>query len=143
MGVSVAFDYDAWLLAFPEFSAVGKPAAQGYFDMATMYHSNDGRGPVKTAAIQSQLLNLVTAHIAQLFAPPSDGSEPSQVVGRISSASEGSVSVSTEYKMPDSATEAWFNQTKYGASYWAATALFRVFQYRAPSARNFDPWPRR
>src|SRR5262249_37816262 len=49
-------------------------------------------------------------------------------VGRVASATEGSVSVTLE--MPNQpAAAAWYLQTPYGASFWAATALYRTARY--------------
>ncbi len=125
MGVIVAFDYNAWIARFPEFTAtVSAPLATEYFNDATMYLANDGSGPIQVAAVQSRLLNLLTAHIAAMNAA---GSSP--LVGRISSASEGSVSVGTEYSASEAA--AWFLQTKYGAQYWQATSSLRQMRYVA------------
>ena len=54
--------------------------------------------------------------------PAATGAPAPAIVGRISSASEGSVSVSSEYKDSGSPSEAFFTQTKYGAMFWQATA---------------------
>lgn len=134
MGVVVAFDYDAWVARYPEFSAVNEATATAYFNEATIYHSNDGSGPVPTAAIQSTLLNMLTAHIAARYAPGPGGAPASGIVGRITNASEGSVSVQAEYADETPGTMAWYVQTKYGADYWNATLPFRTMRYR-PSAQ--------
>lgn len=100
-----------------------------YFDLATQYCRNDGGGPVSKATIQVRLLNLMTAHLAFLLAGNNTSDGASSLVGRISSASEGSVSVSAE--MPGSnANSAWYLQTKYGAAFWQATAVYRTMRYR-------------
>ena len=129
MGATVSFNYTQWLARYPEFSTVDQPTAQDYFNEATAYLRNDGGGPVPTAALQSTLLNMLTSHIAKLY-EVTNGAATSNLVGRISDATEGSVSVSTD--MPDMpGTAAWFLQTKYGLSYWQATAGFRTARYRA------------
>lgn len=130
MGVIVTFDYAQWSALFPELAAtVNQPQAQMYFDLATTVHRNDGGGPVNNAAQQSNLLNLVTAHIAALFGASTSGGQPSGLVGRINSATEGSVSVQAAYSNNISEQMAWFVQTKYGALYWTATAPFRTMRY--------------
>lgn len=139
MGVVVTFDYAGWVARYPEFAAVTQPLAQSYFDEATIYQANDGSGPVKTAAIQSTLLNMLTAHIAALYAAAAPGVSP--LVGRISSATEGSVSVNVE--METTINSAWFMQTKYGASYWQATAGYRTMRYRVGCGSFFNQWPAR
>ncbi len=130
MGVVVTFNYAAWIARYPEFTSVGQPLAQLYFDEATIYCRNDGGGPVSTAAIQSTLLNMLTAHIAKI-SQPVDGVNPSGLVGRIAHAQEGSVNVQTEYTGPQPGTRAWYDQTIYGAAYWTATAQYRNMRYSA------------
>ena len=129
MGVTVAFNYAQWIARYSEFTAVTEPVAQDYFNEATAYHRNDGGGPVPTAALQSTLLNMLTAHIAQLYLTANNQAQ-SQLVGRISNATEGSVSVQVEMPANMPAVSAWFQQTKYGLSYWQATNGFRTARYR-------------
>ena len=131
MGVVVSFDYTVWSAAYPELAVyVSSAQAQEYFNIATSVHRNDGGGPVNDATQQLNLLNLLTAHIAFLFAPPAAGQAPNNnLVGRINSASQGSVSVQAAYSNNVSDQMAWFIQTKYGAMYWAATAPYRTMRY--------------
>lgn len=155
MGVVITFDYGKWVQLFPNFSYVSQPQAQLYFGLAEQFCRNDGGGPVggwpglcgffnnttNDAAIQTQtnFLNLLTAHLAQLFAPASTGQAPSGIVGRISSASEGSVSVAAEFPM--TANSAWFNTTVYGSAFWQASAPFRTARYIAATPKPNNPWP--
>lgn len=139
MGVQVQFDYKGWVALFPEFAHVQQPQATMYFNLATTFHKNDGTGPVDDAGQQSSLLNLATAHFAQLLAPKSDGEPASEIVGRITDATQGSVSVSAEMSGDVKAQEAFWNQTKYGVMYWAGTLPFRLFRYRPHPKRCFDP----
>jgi hypothetical protein len=64
--------------------------------------------------------------------------QPLGIVGRINSASEGDVSVTSEWSAPPSASAAYFLQTKYGAQYWTDTARFRtaIFVPAPPGAYN-------
>jgi hypothetical protein len=137
MGAVVTFNYPAWAARYPEFTGVDPTLVQAYFNEATIYCRNDGGGPVSTDAIQTTLLNMLTAHICQLNAAI-NGQDSSQIVGRINSASQGSVSVGTEMNLPGSA--AWFAQTKYGVAYWQATAPYRTMRYMPGQQRQFDPW---
>lgn len=139
MGVQVAFNYYSWTQRFPEFDAIDQNLVLQYFTEATIFHRNDGGGPVKDAAQQSVLLNLVTAHICALNAPQNGQPSPT-LVGRISQASEGSVSVSADMDLPPGSAQ-WWNSTKYGAAYWVASAPFRTMRYRPARQRNFNPWP--
>lgn len=144
---SVAFDYTGWLVRYPEFTSVEEPLAQAYFDEATLYCDNTevsivpydplALPPVITRAT---LLNMLTAHIAALYSGVG-GAGSSGLVGRISSATEGSVNVSAENNYP-AGTPQWYQQTKYGSSFWAATAQWRTMLYRPQASRfGFQPLP--
>lgn len=135
MSAPVTFDYQKWIKRYPEFATVDPVLAQAYFDEATLYLKNDGSSPVPTETEQLTLLNMITAHIAKLNATI-NGVAPSELVGRITDASEGSVSVGVDKQaLPGSA--AWFAQTKYGFAYWQATRGYRTAHYRA--YRRFMP----
>jgi hypothetical protein len=136
MGVVVAFSYPAWAALYPEFNTTVSPSqAQEYFTLATSIHRNDGGWPVNDPTQQLSLLNMLTAHIAALLAPSNPGGTPSAIVGRINSATEGSVNVQAQYSTNVSQQMAYFVQTKYGAMYWVASAPYRTMRYR-PSLRR-------
>jgi hypothetical protein len=143
MGVTVQFDFTLWVTQYPEFaSIITADMADVFFSIATNLHANDGSGPVNDAAFQTNLINMVVAHLAALFGPQPGGQPPSPLVGRINSASEGSVSVGTDWPSKEvTSSEAWWIQTRYGALYWTATAIFRTFRYVPGRQRRFDPWP--
>lgn len=128
MGVQITFDYAAWAELFPQFDALSENQVVNLvLPLATQYCRNDGGGPVTSAAIQTNLLNLMVAHICQILYGP-NGTTPAPAVGRISDATEGSVSVSLEF--PTTPTNAWFVQTPFGAMFWQATAVYRTATYR-------------
>lgn len=131
------FNYAAWSNRYPELSAIDSGLAAEYFGEATLYLDNTDTSVVPCDAVTYQprlaLLGMVTAHIAELNRPGG-----AQLVGRINSATQGSVSVSAEMG-PPSGSSAWFLQTKYGAAYWQATAKFRTFRY-APPANPAPVW---
>ena len=142
MGYAVTFDYAKWVARYPEFAGVLEPAAQDYFDEATIYLRNDGGGPVPTAALQLLLLNMLTAHIAKIYATV-NGIAPSGLVGAITNAAEGSVNVAVKVADVVPGTMAWFAQTPYGLSFWQATASFRTAVYRPSFSRiqpGVGPW---
>jgi hypothetical protein len=116
-----AFNYAAWAARYPEFAGVQQATAEAYFAEACLYLDNSDGSPVDDVARRLVLLNMVTAHIAALSgAGGRDGGQ----VGRVSSASEGSVSVSLDAgALPGSA--AWYQQTQYGAGFWQATKSLR------------------
>lgn len=129
----VPFNYAVWSARYPEFATVSEPVADEYFAEACLYLDNTDASlvPANPATFQprSMLLNMLTAHVAALNSGI-NGEDASPLVGRINSASEGSVSVQAEMTGP--AAAAWFFQTKYGAAYWQATAQYRTAVYRAP-----------
>ena len=122
MGVVITFDPVAWALLFPQFSNLNSnQLTQVILPVAEQYSANDGSGPVCNPATQTQLLNLMVAHVAQLLFG-STLQPLSPLVGRISSATEGSVSVVTDF--PETPTTAWYNQTQYGAAWLVMSARF-------------------
>lgn len=151
MGAVVQFDYNGLVALFPEMAPVGSPLLQVYWGVAQTMHANDGSGPVNDATLQANLLNMLTAHLAQIFAPRDASGNPAaagasspNMVGHISSASEGSVSVQVEALSAFKTAQAqWLASTKYGALYWASTAQFRQVRYRPPacSAPSLGAWP--
>ena len=211
MGVSVAFDYGAWIFRYPEFSSavqsaafeasiantvltatfpldsgslargsiisgvgvlpgtyvtkqettpgvfdlnyaqtislesmtavmpdVGPDLAQAFFNEATIYWRNDGSGLVDDPVLQTQLLNMLTAHFAARYAT-TNGNAPSGLVGRISQAGQGPVSLSTEFNVPPG-TAAWYLTTNYGSDFYVATQAYRTAHYRPGRRRIMNPW---
>ena len=108
-----------------------------FYAEAGLYLNNSGYGPVSDAGVQALLMNMVTAHIAALYAGV-NGQAASPLVGRVSNAGEGSVSVTTDMG-PAVGTQAWFQQTQYGAAAWAAMAPYRRGQY-VPGRRSMPPY---
>ena len=140
MGAVATFSYEAWIAAYAEFTNVSLPQATDCWNQACIVHRNDGGGPVQDIGMQTPLLNLLTAHIAYLrYGAANNPSPASQgLTGRVSSATQGSVSVSTE--LPGGTlNSAWCNQSTYGISYWSYMAPFRTMRYRGRPGRAF-PW---
>lgn len=136
MAIAV-FDYTAWVTRYPEFGAVSAERAALFFAEAGLYLNNTDCSPVSDVSTRLMLLNMVTAHIAALSGALSADGKPG-LVGRVSSATEGSVSVSTDLGgIPGSA--AWFAQTAYGLNFWQATKYLRSASYVAAPAYNFEP----
>lgn len=136
MGVVVTLDPVAFATEFPEFAYLSGPQITEFFAIATTFHRNDGGGPIATAQVQTEALYCVTAHFAKLYAPTPSGQNAPDNVGRVSDASEGSVSASFDYPA-GTPTMAFWVQTKYGARYWALTAPYRTMRYiRSPRHRR-------
>lgn len=133
---AVTFDLSGFRATYPEFAAVPDALLNQYFLLAEVYLNNTGCSPVTNLVTRSLLLNMLVAHLCALAARGSAGP-----VGRISNASEGSVSVGID--MPaGSPSSAWFMQTRYGAMYWQATAPYRTFRY-VPGFSRSPTWPGR
>lgn len=119
----VTFDPAAFQSAFPEFASTSAATLTQYFnEAAALYLNNTDGSPIQDATQRGFLFNYLVAHLAALR-------DPNRVlVGRLTQASEGSVSVAADMgAVPGKA--AWFMQTKYGAAYWQATAQYRTFHY--------------
>jgi len=142
--VPVVFNYASWAARYPELSAsVGQAQAQAYFNEAQLYVDNTPCSIIPNAAPVYQraiFLNMVTAHICALNAAL-NGQPASPLVGRISSATEGSVSVATENQYPPG-TPQWYQQSKYGAAYWTASAMFRTMNYVPGPRGPINPYGR-
>lgn len=124
----VVFDLDEFTGIYPEFTGLGAPAGQNAFTLATLNLSNCCRSPVPNPMVRQSLLYMLTAHVLFLFTPGAwNNNQAVGVVGRINSASQGSVSVSSEF--PASPNASWFLQTRYGAMFWQATASIRTMHY--------------
>lgn len=136
-GLAVDFNYQTWVAIFPEFSGCSPAQGNAWFVRAGMMCANNPSNPaMATTGLLEQLLYLVTSHIGWLSAPrdangcpSSSGTPPAPIVGRINSASEGSVSVGAEWSGEGSPSQAYWLQTRYGAEYWQMTAAFRTMRY--------------
>lgn len=127
----VVFDPAQFKLAFPEFALVPDARLSLLFNMVGLTILDNSDGSIVVDPLRrSPMLDLLVAHMLTLFGwVRADGSvvPGTGAVGRVASATEGTVSTSLEYCVPSSASEAWFNQTPYGAMYWMMTAPYRSF----------------
>jgi hypothetical protein len=135
-GGAVAVYVDAdFRTAYPAFAInPTTPTLLANFSIAGAYWRNDGTSPVSDQTLQTNLMYMLTAHLTQLSSGV-DGNDPSGIVGRVSSATQGSVTVATEYEANPNA--AWFIQTPYGANFWQATAAYRAVAAYRPGPTRF------
>lgn len=144
MSAIATFDYDVWLQRYPEFTGtVDSSTAQELFEEAGIYCNNSGSGRVMDPALQLRLMNMLTAHLAFLYYGSSQTEgQSSPLVGRVQNANQGSVSLATQNDYAPG-TPQWFQQTKYGSSFWSATAQFRTMRYVVKPRRIYNPplWP--
>lgn len=126
MAVAV-FNATTFKARYPEFATVANDFLGALFVEAGLYLSNKDNSPVQDVTRRTVLLNMLTAHIAMLGGALSANSAP-QPVGRISSATEGSVSASFDSGAVPGSAE-WYSQTQYGAAFYKATASLRGMRY--------------
>lgn len=143
MGIAV-FNQAAFLARYPEFAAyaAANPAVLGaiFAGDAGLYLSNCDNSPVQDITRRGLLLNMLTAHIAFLGGALSADGQP-RPVGRMSDATEGSVSASFDYTPSTPGSGAWFNQSPYGAAFWQATSSLRGMHYVPEPTFVEGPFP--
>ena len=125
---AVVFDPAAFKARYPEFAAVANPTLAACFDEAGLYLSNTDNSPVQNLTRRATLLNMLTAHVAYIGGLLSADGMP-RPVGRVSQASEGSVSAAFEGVPPTPGSGAWFQQSQYGAAFGQATSSLRGMRY--------------
>lgn len=141
----VQFDATTFLGRYPEFTTLNTSNPQALpacFDEAALYLDNSTASRVQQVEQRQPLLYMLTAHIAALYFPVNTATA-STAVGRVSSATEGSVTVQLDMGQV-TFNAAWFMQTKYGASFWQATAKWRQMRYMPGYSGNSPnvtpPW---
>ena len=135
----VVFDYETWVAMFPVFAPLSAAQGNAYFIRATTsIVGNSCSNPAFGDGKLEGMIYLATSHVAWLSCPkdasgnPSaTGTPPSPLVGRISNATEGSVSVQTEWEVGGSQTQfdAYLQQTPFGVELLAAIAPYRTARY--------------
>lgn len=142
---TATFSYRDWTLRYPQFlttaTFVSEPLACMYFAEAGLYCANDDCAMIPADPItfgpRISILYALTAHIAAINGASQTGANG--LVGRISDASEGSVSVKLDLgALPGSAS--WFAQTSFGLQAWQMMAPYRTAHYR-PSPGRFAQIP--
>ncbi|MCX5617030.1 DUF4054 domain-containing protein [Bombella sp. TMW 2.2559] len=140
----VEFSYPDWAAAFPQLaSTVAEPQAGFLFRQACLFLNNTPFSIVQNVDERRDLLWLLVAHQAQLglnSAAGSGSSTGAQGVGRLASATRGSVSVSYDGSgLPNNA--GWLTQTQYGLTYWQATAKYRQMRFTPGRPHPARIWP--
>lgn len=151
----VTLDVPTFVVSYPEFTgfASGAPLTSAKisnaFALAQTVLNNTCRSRVQDANLRDTLLQLLTAHITFLTYGSNDGAgsvNPAPgIIGRVASATEGSITVAAEFGGDGGPTQDWYTSTRYGAMYWVAAAQYRTFQYIG--APQFGPngpgagWP--
>lgn len=140
----VTFDANVFKTIYPEFATVEAAALNLNFVLAQIILSNKCESIVCDAVTRETLLNVLVAHITALRNGV-NGQPPAGIVGHVTSATQGTVSVSAEFLASMNAQ--WFIQTQYGALFWQLTAQYRTMRYiPAPASCLNGPtgmWPGR
>ncbi len=142
---SVVFSAAEFQAAYPQFQTLSSTILTGNFNLACQLLDNTAASVVQDAPTRQYYLYLLTAHITALLNGV-NGQAPSGIVGRVSSATQGSVSVQAEWAASMGNAEAFFVQTQFGAIFWQATATYRTARYVEPVTEisefsGFDAWP--
>ncbi|CAH5458670.1 TPA: DUF4054 domain-containing protein [Enterobacter roggenkampii] len=129
MGV-VTLDVAEWKSKYPQYNALTDQQVEDLFYAATTYLENTPQSVIADEDKRKYFLYLLTAHLAYLFYVDANGNGGvTGMVGRLSSASEGSVSVgSAMSNVPFNAE--FFLQSPYGFTFWQATKIYRMGFYR-------------
>lgn len=135
----VAFDPTAFKAAFPEFSTIADPILNLNFGLAQLQLNNTCRSRIQDASKRETFLNLLVAHITQLR-NGINGQAATGAVGRVSYAMEGSVMATIDMGTTVLG-QAYYNQTQWGAMFWASTAIYRTFRYVPAPPTCADDYP--
>jgi hypothetical protein len=129
----VTFDAGEFRGKYPEFTGLTDGQLDMAFALAAVLLNPLCSSRVLDANIRLSLLYGLTAHIAFLNYGTNDGAgnvnAAPGIVGRISQATEGTVSVTAEFTGNGGPTQDWYLQSKYGAMYWVATSSYRTALY--------------
>ncbi len=140
--MSGTFDPAAFYAQFPELSTVPSQQLAGYYNVVANGMIDNSACSVipdqpPGAGVLSQAMMWATAHLAKLFATV-NGQAPSGLVGRISSAAEGSVNVSTDLKIEAQSAQFWIT-TNYGLMVWQMLGPYRTALWVSGPVRNMNP----
>ena len=141
---AVVFDIDKFREIYPEFSNVSDSAANFLFQAATYYLDNSAYSVVTDETKREFLLYLLMAHLAAMQYGDNSGNGGNGtkgMVGRLASASEGTVSVSSALDGADTGSS-WFTQTMYGYNFWTLTSVYRRGVYYTGEAVDPIRWRR-
>lgn len=111
----VEFEPSEFKILYPDFKDVDDEVLRLYFRAACLLLDNGVGSKVQDLAERKALLFMLVCHIATLKA------NGNTLVGTITAASEGKVSVSlTPFQNAN-----WYGSTHCGMMYWLATAKYR------------------
>lgn len=116
--MNVVFNVAEFLAIYPQFVGVFTDAQLNqFFNVACLLCDNTENSAVKDLEERKTLLYMLVCHIATLQ------QRGTATPGLMASATEGKVSVSFS---PYTNNPNWYSQTQCGATYWLATAKYRM-----------------
>ena len=124
----VILDIASFRAMYPEFTNVSDTNLPFLFDQSTDYLNNTDYSLVDDVVKRERLLYMIMAHLVYVRYGDNRGRGGSGMVGRIASATEGSVSVSSDLG-PIEFRYAWYTQSPYGMDFWQATKVYRMANY--------------
>lgn len=124
----VTLDIASFRAMYPEFSNVSDAILPFLFDQSTDYLNNTDYSLVDDVVKRERLLYMLMAHLAYVRYGDNRKRGGSGMVGRIASATQGSVSVSSDLG-PIEFRYAWYTQSPYGMDFWQATKVYRMANY--------------
>lgn len=125
----VIFDIAEFRALYPTIKATDEQLLM-FFSIAESFLDNTKCSVVKDLEQRKYMLYLLVAHMAALNQQTEAGNA---VVGRLATATEGTVSISLDYGTMGN-NERWYLQTPYGAMYWQLTKRYRSMLYRLGKA---------
>lgn len=124
----VTLNIASFRATYPEFSNVTDAILPFLFDQSTDYLNNTDYSLVDDVLKRERLLYMLMAHLAYVRYGDNRKRGGSGMVGRIASATEGSVSASFDLA-PIEFRYAWYTQSPYGMDFWQATKVYRMANY--------------
>lgn len=124
----VVLDILKFRAMFPEFDGLTDAQITLLFELSTDYLDNTNYSLVIDPLKRERLLYLLMSHLAYMRFGDAAGNGGTGMVGRLSSASEGSASASFDLGAM-SAGSTWFTQSPYGMDFWQATKVYRMATY--------------
>ena len=124
----VTFDLTTFRAIYPQFSNVSDTLLPYIFQEAELYLNNTEYSLVIDSSKRELLLYMLMAHICYIQYGDANGNGGSGLVGRLSNATEGSVSVGSVLD-GNTNISPWYTQSPYGLSFWQATKVYRMAQY--------------
>lgn len=117
------FDPTTFKLAYPQFKNFTDEQLEWFFEEVEGTVLDNSETSCLSVKLRKKLFYWLVAHQAELQGRINSGN--SSLVGRVSTATQGTVSISTDFTSSPTAMSQWLNQTPYGQKYYAFTSPYR------------------